>query len=396
MPCADRSPCYVNRPTGHITMPNPLVLVLNAGSSSLKFALYASSAPPARLLEGSIDRIGRDGLDHARALELALSRLDSHGGLSGVAAIGHRIVHGGPRFDCARILSPDVLTELRRLTPLDPDHLPAEIAIIEALKARAPVLSQVACFDTAFHFTMPSEARLVPIPRRYRDQGVQRYGFHGLSYTYLIEELARVAGQQAARGRVVLAHLGSGASLAALRDGRSVETTMGFTPTSGIPMSTRSGDLDPGVLLYLLRTGTMTVDALDHLLNRESGLLGISESTPDVRDLLATEARDARAAEALAVFCYRARQAIGSLAAAIGGVDTLVFSGGIGENAPPVRARIARGLEHLGVSLDEGRNDTGAAIISTETSRCTVRVLHTDEQSIIARETLRVLRERDA
>lgn len=300
-------------------------------------------------------------------------------------------MHGGPRLDGPRLLTPDVLTEIRRLTALDPDHLPAEIAIVEAVQARAPGLPQVACFDTAFHFTMPAVARLVPIPRSYREQGVQRYGFHGLSYTYLVEELARVAGERAARGRVVIAHLGSGASLVALREGRSVETTMGFTPTSGIPMSTRAGDLDPGVLLYLLRAERMTLDAIDDLVNRRSGLLGISETSADVRDLLAIEASDSRAADALALFCLRARQAIGSLSATIGGLDTLVFSGGIGERAAPIRSRIARGLEHLGVRFDEARNASGAAVISADESPCTVRVLHTDEQCIIARETLRVL-----
>lgn len=377
-------------------MPNSVVLTLNAGSSTLKFALFDPSdrstrAPAARLLDGCIDRIGTGGLDHAGALEQALSRLEPHGGLSRVAAVGHRIVHGGPRFDGPEILSGDVLTELRRLASLDPDHLPSEIALIEAVQARAPDLPQVCSFDTAFHRTMSRIARLVPIERRYRDQGVERYGFHGLSYTYLIEELARVAGQEAARGRVVLAHLGSGASLCALRDGRSVETTMGFTPTSGIPMGTRSGDLDPGVLLYLLRTERLSIDALDHMLNRRSGLLGVSETTADVRDLLAMETRDRRAADALGLFCHRARQTIGALAAAIGGIDTLVLSGGIGENAAPIRARIVNGLEHLGVHLDEARNEQGAAVISAEESRCTVRVMRTDEQAIIARETVRAV-----
>jgi acetate kinase len=378
-------------PSLSFSMPNSLVLTLNAGSSSLKFALFAPGASSPRLVEGSIDRIGNGGLDHSQALEQALSRLEPHGELSRIAAVGHRIVHGGPRFDGPRLLSADVLTELRRLAALDPDHLPAEIAIIEAVQARAPHLPQVCSFDTAFHVTMPRVARLVPIERRYRDQGVQRYGFHGLSYTYLVEELARVAGERAAHGRVVLAHLGSGASLCALRDGRSVETTMGFTPTSGIPMSTRSGDLDPGVLLYLLRAERLSVDALDHMLNRRSGLLGVSETTPDVRDLLAIEARDPRAADALGLFCHRVLQTIGGLAAGIGGLDTLVFSGGIGENAAPIRARIVSGLEHLGAHLDDARNARAAPVISTDASPCTVRVMHTDEQAIIVRETLRVV-----
>jgi acetate kinase len=373
-------------------MPDSLVLTLNAGSSSLKFALFAEGSQPQRIVAGAIERIGSEVPDHAHALDLVLSRLAARGGLAVVESVGHRIVHGGPDFDGPRRVGPQVISELRRLAALDPDHLPAEIAIVEAMGARAPQLVQVACFDTAFHRTMPRVARLVAIPREYESQGVQRYGFHGLSYTYLIEELARVAGASAARGRVVMAHLGAGASLVALREGRSVDTTMGFTPTSGIPMGTRSGDIDPGVLIHLLRTGSTSVDALDDLLNRRSGLLGVSGSSSDVRDLLAREASDPRAADALALFCYRARQAIGALATTIGGLDTLVFSGGIGQNSPPVRGRILHGLEHLGVDLDDARNESGAEVISTDTSPCTVRVLRTDEESIIVRETLRVLR----
>jgi acetate kinase len=238
---------------------------------------------------------------------------------------------------------------------------------------------------------MPRVARLVPIAREYRDRGIERYGFHGLSCTYLVEELARVAGESAAKGRVVLAHLGSGSSLTALRDGRSVDTTMGFTPTSGVPMGTRSGDLDPGVLLYLLREGGLTADGLDDLVNRKSGLLGVSGSSADVRRLLATEASDARAAEAIEVFCYRVRQAIGALAATLGGLETLVFAGGIGENSAPIRARIAADLAHLGVRLDGERNGRSEGVVSADVSPCTVRVIRTDEESIIARDTMTVL-----
>ena len=375
-------------------MTRSLVLAINVGSSSLKFALFEDEdgAPRSRVHSGTIDRVGEGGRDPGRALDLALSQLEPYGGLGRVQAVGHRVVHGGPRFDGPRRVSAEVLDELRRLAVLDPDHLPGEIAVIEAIGARAPELPQVACFDTAFHRTMPRVARIVPIPRRYEAQGVQRYGFHGLSYEYLVGELARVAGDSAARGRVVLAHLGAGASLAAVRDGRGVETTMSFTPTAGIPMATRSGDLDPGVMLYLLRDQRMTPDELDDLVNHRSGLLGISESSGDMRDLLGREASDPRAADAVDVFCYRARQAIGALAAALGGLDTLVFSGGIGENAAPVRARILQGLEHLGAYLDGARNDAGAPVISTDASACTVRVLRTDEESIVVEQTLRTLR----
>jgi acetate kinase len=364
------------------------VLTLNAGSSSLKFALFASGSPARRVLSGHVERIAI-GADPQRALDVTLEKIASHGGLGAVDAVGHRIVHGGPDIDGPRPITSGLLDELRRLSALDPDHLPAEIALVEAVRARAPDLSQVACFDTAFFRGLPRVAQLVPIPRRFEAAGFRRYGFHGLSYTYLVGELARLAGEEAARARVVLAHLGSGASLTAVHDRRPVETTMGFTPTGGVPMGTRSGDLDPGVLLHLLRTERLTVDALDALLNRESGLLGVSETSSDMRDLLAREADDPRATDAVELFCHRTRQAIGALAATLGGIDTLVFSGGIGENAAPVRARVARGLAHLGVRLDDARNAAGAPVISADASPCCVRVIRTDEESVIARETLK-------
>jgi acetate kinase len=372
-------------------MSGAYLLTLNAGSSSLKFGVFTHTAPPRRILADSISRMGVDPFDHAGALESALSSLDSYGGLSGLCAVGHRFVHGGPSFDGPRLLTDEVLAELRRLAPLDPDHLPSEIAIAESLRSRRPDLRQVACFDTAFHRTMPRVARLVPIAREYQQRGVERYGFHGLSCAYLVEELARLAGEQVARGRVILAHLGSGSSLTALRDGRSLDTTMGFTPTSGIPMGTRSGDLDPGVALYLMRSEGLSVDALDELLNRRSGMLGVSGSSADLRDLLAVEATDPRAAEAVDLFCYRTRQAIGALAATLGGIDTLVFSGGIGENSVPIRARIAGRLGHLGIHVDGGRNERSESVISTDASDCTARVIRTDEESVIARETIGVL-----
>jgi acetate kinase len=384
------------------------ILALNAGSSSLKFAVLTSS-PPARLLSGAVTRIGLPGAalataagpapeahaieapNHTRALEAVLAYIEPRHRLASLSAVGHRVVHGGPLYEEARLVTPDVLTELRRLRALDPDHLPAEIAIVEAMTLRAPALPQVACFDTAFHRTMPRVARLLAIPFRYEAAGVQRYGFHGLSCAFLMEELARVAGAGRARGRVVLAHLGSGASLTAVLGGRSIDTTMGFTPSSGIPMGTRAGDLDPGVILYLLRSARMSPDELDELLNRRSGLLGVSGASPDMRDLLSREADDPRAADAVALFCHQAKKAIGALAATLGGIDTLVFSGGIGERAAPVRARIARGLEHLGVHVDDACNEAGRPVISTDESPCSVRVIVTDEESMIARETRRVL-----
>jgi acetate kinase len=371
------------------------ILTLNGGSSSLKFALYEVGGAVARLASGTIGRIGTEVPHHERALELAFEKLAAFrdgSGIPGLVAIGHRVVHGGPDLHQPMLLTPEVVAELRRIEDLDPDHLPAEIAVIEAMTRRAPGLPQVACFDTAFHHTMPRVARLLPIPLAYEARGVRRYGFHGLSYEYLTEELERIAGREAAEGRVILAHLGAGASLAALHHARCVDTTMAFTPNSGVPMATRSGDMDPGVLLYLMRTERLEADALDDLFSRRSGLLGLSETTPDMRDLQARAPTDPRAADAIAVFCYQVKKTIGALAAALGGLDTLVFSGGIGENALEIRARIAEGLEHLGVVLDARRNEEGAPVITTDSSRCTARVIRTDEESILVRHTLGIIR----
>ena len=371
-------------------MTDRLLLTLNAGSSSLKVALFDTGAPPRRVFAHTVAPIGDGAPDYARAFDEVLARIHAHGGLDALHAVGHRIVHGGPQYSAPRLVEPGVLSELRRLASLDPDHMPSAIALIEGIQARAPLLPQVACFDTAFHRTIPRVARLLPIPRRYESEGIQRYGFHGLSYTYLLQELERAAGERAARGRIVMAHLGSGASLAAVRERRCLDTTMSFTPNSGVPMGTRSGDLDPGVVLHLLRSGRLDLDALDRMLSHQSGLLGVSETTADMRDLLARRAEDPRAADAVGLFCHHVRKAVGALATSLGGLDTLVFSGGIGENAGPVRAEIARGLEHLGVDVDEARNEASGAVISTDASACTVRVIRTDEESIIAHETLRV------
>jgi acetate kinase len=262
--------------------------------------------------------------------------------------------------------------------------LPREIELIEVLRKRHPKLPQVACFDTAFHQPMPRVAKLLPIPRRYDAEGIQRYGFHGLSYAYLMQELARLRDPAAATGRVILAHLGNGASMAAVRNGKSMDTSTGFTPTAGLVMSTRSGDLDPGVAAYLARTERMTTNHFYEMVNHKSGLLGVSETSADMRDLLAQEVGDVRAAEAVALFCYQAKKWIGSFAAAIGGLDTLVFAGGIGENAPLVRTRICEGLGFLGIELNEARNAENAAIISARAGRVIVRVICTDEELMIA------------
>ena len=289
------------------------------------------------------------------------------------------------------VVTRELLAEPHRLRPYDPDHLPREIELIKAFRQRRPKLPQVACFDTAFHHTMSRVAKLLPIPRRFDAKGVQRYGFHGLSYAYLMEELVRLGDPAATKGRVILAHLGNGASLAAVRDGKSIDTSMGFTPTACLVMSTRSGDLDPGLAPYLARTEQITAKQFYEMVNYQSGLLGVSEISPDMRDLLGQEAADVRAAEAVALFCYQAKKWLGAFAAALGGLDTLVFAGGIGENAPLVRARICEGLGFLGIELNVPRNAENAAIISTDTSPATVRVIRTDEELMIARSVCRAM-----
>jgi acetate kinase len=316
--------------------------------------------------------------------------LEEQNGFASALAVGHRVVHGMKHIE-PEVVTRELLDELHRLRPYDPDHLPREIELIEAFRQRRPKLPQVACFDTAFHRTMPRVAKLLPIPRRFDAKGVQRYGFHGLSYAYLMEELVRLGDPAATKGRVILAHLGNGASLAAVRDGKSIDTSMGFTPTAGLVMSTRSGDLDPGLAPYLARTEQITAKQFYEMVNYQSGLLGVSEISPDMRDLLGQEAADVRAAEAVALFCYQAKKWIGSFAAALGGLDTLIFAGGIGENAPLVRARICDGLGFLGIELNETCNAENAAIISTDTSPATVRVIRTDEELMIARSVCRVL-----
>ncbi len=383
--------------------PSPSILTINGGSSTIRFAVYEAGETLWRRLDGKIDRIGSRGTtlvvndptgppqaprrlaaaDHRTAVGLLLDWLEAQPVFASVGAAGHRVVHGMQHSAPERV-TPKLLAELRRLTPYAPEHLPREIALIEALGRRHPQLPQVACFDTAFYRTLPRVARLLAIPRRYAAKGIERYGFHGLSYAYLLEELGRLD-PAAPSGRVILAHLGNGASLAAVRDGRCMDTSMGLTPTSGLVMSTRSGDLDPGLVYYLARAERMTPARFQRMVNHESGLLGVSAISGDLRDLLAREAGNARAADAVELFCYGARKWIGAFAAVLGGLDTLVFAGGIGENAPGVRARICDGLGFLGIDLEDTRNAGSAGVISSDGSRATVRVIRTDEELMIAR-----------
>ena len=390
---------------------HPLILTINGGSSSIKFALFEPGVALRRVVEGRLERIGLPeanlrvkGLspadnfsrpvtapDHTLAVDTLMDWLEKRLGGTTLAAVGHRVVHGGPKYSESQLITPEMVEELRQLTPFDPEHLPEEILLTEAFHQRFPGLPQVACFDTAFHHDLPRVAKLLPLPRRYEAQGVRRYGFHGLSYAFLMEELARVAGADAAHGRIILAHLGNGASLAAVHRGKAVDTSMGFTPAAGIPMSTRSGDLDPGLVWYLARAEKLSSKQFNHMVNFESGLVGVSETSSDMRDLLDREQQDTRAAEAVALFCYQVKKWIGAFAAALGGVDTLVFAGGIGENAPAVRARIGNGLGFLGIEIEEKRNTANASVISPDGGKVWVRVIRTDEESMIASMVCRVL-----
>jgi acetate kinase len=327
--------------------------------------------------------------DHHTAVGSLLDWLESQPVFPSVKAAGHRVVQGMKHSEPEKV-TPKLLAELHRITAYDPDHRPRELSLIEALRRRHPKLPQVACFDTAFHRTMPPVARLLPIPRRYAAKGVERYGFHGLSYAFLMEELGRL-NPEAAKGRVILAHLGSGCSMAAVHHGKSVDTSMGFTPAAGLVMSTRSGDLDPGLGYYLARTERMSAAGFQRMINHESGLLGVSGTSSDLRDLCARETVDERAAAAVDLFCYQVRKWIGSFAAVLGGVETLVFSAGIGENSPRIRTRICDGLGFLGIEIDRRRNARNTGLISPTGGRVHVRVIRTNEELMIARSVSRIL-----
>ncbi|MEK6210456.1 MAG: acetate/propionate family kinase [Pseudomonadota bacterium] len=389
----------------------PYVLAMNGGSSSIKFTLYRMGDSPQRRLHGKVDRIGSRGtaltfddlernqhdsriigdFDHRSAANFLIDWLDKQIGLTSIEAVGHRVVNGGAHYNEPQRVTQELLDALRRISAYAPEHLPSEIALIDLFRERVPGLPQVVCFDTAFHRDMPRVAKILPIPRRFQAQGVERYGFHGLSYSFLMEELARVAGAEPAQGRVILSHLGNGASLAAVRGGKSIDTSMGFTPAAGVPMGTRSGDLDPGLVWYLAQTEHMTAEQFHHMVNHESGLLGISETNSDLRDLLAREATDIRAAEAVALFCYQIKKWIGAFAAALRGLDSLVFAGGIGENSSVIRSRICQGLGFLGIQLDETKNAAGEPVISADASGAQVRVIRTDEEVMIVKAVGRIL-----
>jgi acetate kinase len=387
------------------------ILVLNAGSSSLKFSVFLDGEPPGLLLRGQLEGlltephfVARDAagnvagekkwaegtrLGHQGAIEFLFTW--GRGGVPGghhMVAAGHRVVHGGLKFTRPVLIDSDVLAALEALVPLAPLHQPHNLAAIRAVVERVPGLPQVACFDTSFHRTQPAAAQTFALPRRYTEEGVLRYGFHGLSYEYIASVLPGTDARAAA-GRTVVAHLGNGASMCALRGGQSVATTMGFTAVDGLPMGTRCGALDPGVLLYLMDRHGMDARALEQLIYQESGLLGVSGISSDMRTLLTSP--DPRAAEALDLFVYRIGRELGSLAAAVGGLDALVFTGGIGENAVAVRARVCRDAGWLGLEPDEAANEAGGPRISRAGSRVSAWVIPTNEELMIAQHTRRLL-----
>jgi acetate kinase len=385
----------------------PTILCLNGGSSSLKFAVFRmDGAAEDRVFAGAVEAIGaacgrawlragnkiisgQSGAypDHAAAIRAMFAGLQQQG-LTRMAAAGHRIVHGGPEFTAPQIIDDRVQRELESLTPFAPLHLPSQLDMIEAVAEHYPDLLQVACFDTAFHHSLPPVARWFALPHELREQGIRRYGFHGLSYEYVVSKLNKELGE-----RAIIAHLGNGASMVALRNGAPVDTSMGLTPTGGFMMGTRSGDLDPGVLLYLLRQG-YSAETLDNLLNHRSGLQGVSGQSSEMKVLLEKRAADPAADLAVTMFCYQVRKFVGAFAAVLGGLDTLVFTGGIGEHAARVRAEICRGLEHLGIALDPEANDRNGGMVSAAAGRCVVRVVETDEDLMIARHTRAILRTR--
>ncbi len=383
------------------------ILTINSGSSSLKFSLYGLGETETLILKGELAGIGVERgdfqaedqgghqltsrkielPDHDAAWKTLFDWLQGHEKGKDLHAVGHRFVQGGMAHVKPQIVSPALIGDLKLLVPLAPEHLPHEIKGLEAVHRHYPRLPQVVCFDTAFHRRMPEVAQRYALPEPLFRAGLQRYGFHGLSYEYVTRELEREAGPHEASGKLIIAHLGNGASMAAIENGRSLDTTMGLTPAGGLVMSTRSGDLDPGVIIYLLQEKGMTPAAVNHLINHQAGLLGISGISEDMRDLLAHEDTAAGAALAVGIFCYQARKFIGALATVLGGLDTFVFTGGIGENSATIRARIFANLQFLGIHLDLDLNNQNAPIISKKGSPVTIRVMKTNEELMIARHT---------
>lgn len=393
-----------------MTDPMPCVLAINGGSSSIKFALYQFGEQRTQLLSGKIDGIGlqtshfvvqglhaddqidrqSDACSYLQAIQQLTAWIGARLRHCALLAVGHRIVHGGGQPRQSQIITSQLLQQLRDASAFDPEHLPQELKLIDAICSDFPDLLQVACFDTSFHDSMPDVARRLPLPRRFYEQGVQRYGFHGLSCTYVMSQLLALQPDPASRARVIIAHLGNGASMTAVKDGKSIDTSMSFSPCGGIVMGSRSGDLDPGLAFYFSKQELMTPQQFHYMVNHESGLLGVSEISSDMRELLSHEASDHRAAEAIAMFCYQAKKWLCALIGAMDGIDTLVFTGGIGENLPQIRARICAGLGFMDIALEQPANEDNAALISLSTGKVAVRVIRTDEEQVIAQATFKI------
>ncbi len=388
------------------------ILAFNTGSSSIKFSMYEIGEAERLVFTGSLSRLGSSGTmffvrdaqgnslvsesvgaqHHDAASEYVFSWIASQGIGFKPDAVGHRIVHGGPLYSIPQCVTPELIASLETMTPYAPEHLPQAINAVKYIAKRFPETLQITCFDTLFHSTMPPIAKLYALPESIRREGVRRYGFHGLSYEYILLELKRQQGLQVLQKRMIFAHLGHGASMVAVKNGKSIETTMGFSPAGGLMMSTRTGDLDPGVILFLLQQDKMTPAAIKEMVNRRSGLLGVSGITDDMRELLDAENSDDRAGEAVALFCYQARKYIGALSAVLGGLDTLVFTGGIGEHSPEIRSRICTDLEFLGVRIDEEKNRTNSFLISQDNSHVDIRIMSTNEELMIVRHTMSILK----
>ena len=386
------------------------ILTINVGSSSIKFALYEMGATLTRIYCGELEGIGTKKIqlnfenyiknhkvgvsvdlgEHDTGIAFVVDWLEKSADFDRIKVIGHRFVQGLSHTEPV-IINKALLNELYDISAFDPEHLPNEIKMIEKMSSQPPDIIQIACFDTSFHTTMPHVAKMLSIPRRYFALGIQKYGFHGLSYSYIMDELKRTEGHSGSKGKIIIAHLGKGASMVAVKDGKSVDTSMGFTPASGLPMGTRTGDIDPGIALYLMKTEDLLPHEFNDLINHQSGMLGISETSSDMRDLLDLEKTDIRAAQAVELFCYQARKWIGSFAAVLGGLDRLIFTGGIGENSPEIRERICRDLQFLGVKIDNSKNKTNDGIISEITAKVAVHVMKTDEQIMIAKLVCKVL-----
>ena len=380
------------------------LLTINGGSSSIKFTLYNVTESLNPILSGKLIGLGlptaklrvinsiqaeESTIDikadnYQQAVEVLIDWVYKNIDISSVKAIGHRIVHGGHQYKNPQWVTKQLLKHLSAITPLDPQHLPGEIQLIEAFDQHFPQLKQMVCFDTEFHQNLPTVAKLLPIPRQYYEKGIYRYGFHGLSYRYLMQVLQQQNAEKANHDKIVLAHLGNGASMTAVTNGQSIDTTMAMTPAAGLVMGTRSGDLDPGLFGVLNRSEGMNAEQFETMINQQSGLLGISTTTSDMQQLLEQRTTDTNAEDAIAVFCYQARKQIGAYAAALGGLDTLVFSGGIGENVAEIRTQICQQLAFIGIELDNELNQQNALRISTLQSRVTVWVIPTNEELMIA------------